>query len=378
MEMQSIIDEAKRYCEYEEQLKLSQMALDDDFDFDGIGQAKIAIVGCGGAGNNTINRLQTMGIDGAHTIAINTDKQHLDHTNADTKILIGKSLTRGLGAGGDPELGSKSAEMARKTLVKVLDDADMVFVTAGMGGGTGTGSAPVVANIAKELGAIVMGIVSTPFHVERARNIKAEEGIDNLKKACDTVIVLDNDRLLSYVPGLPIGQAFSVMDQLIANTAKGISETITQSSLINLDYADVKTVMSRGGVAVMLVAESNASNKADDVVRKAMSNPLFDVDYRGATGALVHITGGTDMSLREAEEVASALTYDLDPHADVIWGARIEDNFEGHIKVMAIMTGVQSPQIVGMGMNYQRSRQMSESTANTLTKGDKRLLDIIA
>src|SRR5665648_984329 len=244
MEMQSIIDEAKQYSEYEEQLKLSQMVLDDDFNFDGVGQARIVIVGCGGAGNNTINRLQTMGIDGAQTSAINTDKQHLDHTNADKKILIGKSLTRGLGAGGDPELGGKSAEMARKTLVSVLDGADMVFVTAGMGGGTGTGSAPVVANIAKELGAIVMGIVSTPFHVERARNIKAQEGIENLKNACDTVIVLDNDRLLSYVPGLPIGQAFSVMDQLIANTAKGISETITQSSLINLDYADVKTIMT--------------------------------------------------------------------------------------------------------------------------------------
>ncbi|MCK5661248.1 MAG: cell division protein FtsZ, partial [Methanosarcinales archaeon] len=315
---------------------------------------------------------------GAQTIAINTDKQHLDHTNADTKILIGKSLTRGLGAGGDPEMGGKSAEMARKTLVKVLDGADMVFVTAGMGGGTGTGSAPVVANIAKELGAIVMGIVSTPFHVERARNIKAEEGINNLKNACDTVIVLDNDRLLSYVPSLPIGAAFSVMDQLIANTAKGISETITQSSLINLDYADVKTIMTRGGVAVMLLAESNSSNKADDVVQKAMSNPLFDVDYRGATGALVHITGGPDMSLREAEEVASALTYDLAPHADVIWGARIEDDFEGQIKVMAIMTGVQSSQIVGMGMNYQRSHQMVETTADILVRGDKRLLDIIA
>ncbi len=379
MEMQSIIDEARQYSEYEEQLRQSQITLDDDFDMDGIGQAKIVIVGCGGAGNNTINRLQTMGIDGAQTIAINTDKQHLDNTNADTKILIGKSLTRGLGAGGDPELGGKSAEMARKTLVGVLDGADMVFVTAGMGGGTGTGSAPVVANIAKELGAIVMGIVSTPFNVERARNIKAEEGINNLKNACDTVIVLDNDRLLSYVPGLPMAQAFSVMDQLIANTAKGISETITESSLINLDYADVKTIMTRGGVAVMLLAESNSSNKAEDVVQKAMSNPLFDVDYRGATGALVHITGGPDMSLREAEEVASALTYDLDPHADVIWGARIDDDCEGQIKVMAIMTGVQSPQIVGMGMNYQRARSLNGTVpVATLARGEKRLLDIIA
>lgn len=379
MEMQSIIDEARQYSEYEEQLKQSQITLDDDFDMDNIGQARIVIVGCGGAGNNTINRLKTMGIESAQTIAINTDKQHLDNTNADTKILIGKSLTRGLGAGGDPEMGGKSAEMARKTLVSVLDGADMVFVTAGMGGGTGTGSAPVVANIAKELGAIVMGIVSTPFNVERARNIKAEEGINNLKNACDTVIVLDNDRLLSYVPGLPMAQAFSVMDQLIANTAKGISETITESSLINLDYADVKTIMTRGGVAVMLLAESNSSNKADDVVRKAMSNPLFDVDYRGATGALVHITGGPDMSLREAEEVASALTYDLDPHADVIWGARIDNDCEGQIKVMAIMTGVQSPQIVGMGMNYQRARPLNGTApAATLAMGEKRLLDIIA
>ncbi|MCK5660438.1 MAG: cell division protein FtsZ, partial [Methanosarcinales archaeon] len=187
--------------------------------------------------------------------------------------------------------------------------------------------------------------------VERSRAIKAEEGLMALQDAADTVIVLDNNKLLDFAPNLPIGQAFSVMDQLIADTTKGISETITQPSLINLDYADVRTVMSRGGVAVMIVGESNNRDRGQDVVQRALNNPLLDVDYRGATGALVHITGGPDMTLRDAEEIASSLTYDLDPHADVIWGARIRDDYEGKLKVMAIMTGVQSPQIMGRGMN---------------------------
>jgi len=349
--MQSIINDALKNAEIEKELNKpnSANAMDDDF----VGQPRIVIVGCGGAGNNTVNRIHHMGVSGAETIAINTDKQHLDMIQADKRILIGKSLTKGLGAGGYPDVGKRAAEMARPTLEAVLESADLVFITAGMGGGTGTGSAPVVASIAKEQGAIVVGMVSYPFQVEKARLIRAEEGLEALASASDSVIVLDNNRLKNFVPNLPLGQAFSVMDQLIGETVKGISETITEPSLINIDYADVRAIMSKGGVAVMLVGESKQQNKAESVVRECLSNPMLDIDYRGATGSLIHITGGTDLTLQDAEEVATSLTYELDPHADVIWGARVRGDMEGKIRVLAIMTGVKSAQILGTRQSYK-------------------------
>jgi cell division protein FtsZ len=317
------------------------------------GTPRIVIVGAGGAGNNTINRLYNIGVDGADVVAINTDKQHLKMIEADTKILVGKSLTQGLGAGGDPHMGARATEMAQGTIKEVLGEADLVFVTAGMGGGTGTGSAPIIAKIAKEQGAIVVGMVSTPFDVERARTVKAEEGLDNLRNEADSIIVLDNNRLLDYVPNLPIGKAFSVMDQIIAETVKGISETITQPSLINLDYADMSTIMNQGGVAVMLVGETSDKNKTQDVVNDAMNHPLLDVDYRGATGGLVHITGGPDLTLKEAEGIANNITERLEPSANVIWGARIQEEYKGKVRVMAIMTGVQSAQVLGPSTQRQ-------------------------
>ncbi len=345
MKVQSIVQEALKHTEKEKAYRQSISVNDDQFDI--LGQPRIMIVGCGGAGNNTINRLYNMGIEGAETVAINTDKQHLDLIRADKKILVGKTLTRGLGAGGYPEVGAKAAELARGTLEEIFKNADLVFVTAGMGGGTGTGVAPVVAEIAKDQGAIVVGMVSSPFRVERARAVKAEEGLEEFRRAADTVIVLDNNRLLEYVPNLPIDQAFSVMDQIISETVKGITETITQPSLINIDYADIRAIMGCGGVAVMLVGESKNQDKSDDVVRAALNHPLLDVDYRGATGSLVHITGGPDLSLKEAEEIAASLTYELSPSANVIWGARISPEYEGKVRVMAIMTGVQSAQVLG-------------------------------
>lgn len=341
--MQSIINEALKHAESDQNSRRSGVIGEDDF----IGQPRIVIVGCGGAGNNTINRLYHMKVRGAETIAVNTDKQHLEMIQADKRVLVGKSLTKGLGAGGFPDVGKRAAEMARTTLEGLLQDADLVFVTAGMGGGTGTGVAPVVAQIAKDQGAIVVGMVSYPFQVEKARLIRAEEGLESLSNAADSVIVLDNNRLMSFVPNLPLGQAFSVMDQLIAETVKGISETITEPSLINIDYADVRAIMSKGGVAVMLVGESKQQNKSESVVHECLNHPLLDIDYRGATGGLIHITGGSDLTLSDAEDIASTLTYELDPHADVIWGARINNDYEGKVRVMAIMTGVKSAQILG-------------------------------
>ncbi|MBN1167866.1 MAG: cell division protein FtsZ [Methanospirillaceae archaeon] len=335
--MQSIINAAVMNAEREKESKKRSSAYEDDID----GQPRIVIIGCGGAGNNTVNRLHHMGVSGAETIAINTDKQHLDMIQADKRILIGKSLTKGLGAGGYPEVGQKAAEMARPTLENLLESTDLCFITAGMGGGTGTGSAPVVAKIAKEQGAIVVGMVSYPFDVEKARLIRAEDGLDAISASADSVIVLDNNRLKNYVPNLPLAQSFSVMDQLIGETVKGITETITEPSLINIDYADVKAIMSKGGVATMLVGESKQQNKSESVVKECLSNPMLDIDYRGATGSLIHITGGSDLTLIESEEIATSLTYELDPNADVIWGARIRNDMEGKVRVMAIMTGVQ-------------------------------------
>ncbi len=357
------MQEALKYTEMEREYRNDKGDNTVGDDFEDFGLPQIKIVGCGGAGNNTINRLYNIGVDGAETIAVNTDKQHLDVIKADKKILVGKSLTRGLGAGGFPEIGKRAAELARSTLQEVLKDADLVFITAGMGGGTGTGTAPIVAQVAKEQGAIVVGMVSTPFKVESARMVKAEEGIADLRAAADTVIVLDNNRLLEMVPNLPLEQSFSVMDQLISETVKGISETITRPSLINLDFADVKAIMNAGGVAVMLVGETKSQDKSDNVVRTALNHPLLDVDYRGATGALVHITGGPDLTLREAENIAESLTYEMDSHANVIWGARIQKDYEGKVRVLAIMTGIQSPQV--MGKTGQKSAAMDDAVDYT-------------
>ncbi|MCS7118537.1 MAG: cell division protein FtsZ [Archaeoglobaceae archaeon] len=340
--MKSLVSKAQQYLEQDRVRREEKIKEVKDF----FEKPKICVVGCGGCGNNTINRLSHMELD-ATTIAINTDKQHLLMTKADKRILIGRSLTRGLGAGGYPEIGRKAAELARGVLEEILADADMVFVCAGMGGGTGTGSAPVVAEIAKRQGAIVVGFAQMPFKVERARIGKAIQGLRELKDHCDTVVVLDNNKLVEYYPNLPIDAAFSVMDQLIAETIKGLTDTITRPSLVNIDFADLKAIMGHGGVAVMLVGEAKAQDKASTVVKDCLSHPLLDVDYRGATGALVHISGGNDLTLKEAEEVIRNLTFELDDNANVIWGARISKEFEGFVRVVAIMTGIKHKDIVG-------------------------------
>jgi len=321
----------------------SKLVMDDNL----FGTPRIIIVGCGGAGGNTITRLHKLGVKGAETIAINTDKQALDLVEADHKMLIGANLTRGLGAGGFPDVAERSARESSHEIEELIKDADLVFVTAGMGGGTGTGSAPVVSEIAKKNGAIVTCMVSTPFNVERARLVKADEGLDKLRLKADSTVVLDNNRLLEFVPNLPINQAFSVMDQLIAETVKGISETITVPSLINLDFADMKTIVDSGGLSVMLWGEADVDAGVEAIVKEALNHPLLNVDYMGAHGALVHITGGPNMSLKYVQDVAKSLTQDMDCYANVILGARVLPEFEGKCRVMAIMTGVQSPNLLG-------------------------------
>ena len=276
-------------------------------------------------------------------------------------MLIGRNLTKGLGAGGFPEIGQRAARESTRELEEMLDGSNLVFVCAGMGGGTGTGSAPIVAEIAKKQGATVTAMVSTPFNVERARLIKADEGLDQLRLMADSTVVLDNNRLLEFVPNLPINQAFSVMDQMIAETVKGISETITIPSLINLDFADMKAIMNAGGLSIMLWGEANVSDGVDTVVREALNHPLLNVDYRGANGALVHVTGGSDMSLKYVQDLAKDLTKDLDCYANVILGARVVPDFECKCRVMAIMTGVESSNI--LGSNKQSDMQQYSKKA---------------
>ncbi|DAC23124.1 MAG TPA: cell division protein FtsZ [Candidatus Thalassarchaeaceae archaeon] len=318
--------------------------MDEELAGFGVPNPRILICGCGGSGNNTMNRIVHLGVEGATTVAINTDKQHLDHTRAMQKLLVGRHITRGLGAGGNPEMGRRCAEAGRDVISKIVQGADLVFITAGLGGGTGTGIAPVVAEEAKRNGALVVGIVTTPFQVERRQRMKrALEGLANLRNQADAVLVLDNNRLLHYVPNLPLDEAFSIMDQLIAEIVKGIVETITLPSLINLDFADVRTIMKNGGVTMMLYGESDRG--PEEVVHESLNHPLLDISIDGATGALIHVTGGAHMTLEQANQVCELMTNRLSSEAHVIFGARQAPEFGDTIKVMAIITGVGSERL---------------------------------
>ena len=322
-----------------------------------VGQANIKVIGTGGAGNNMVGWLYNKGVEGAEIIAVNTDKQHLDVTDADRKFLIGKECTRGLGCGGFPERGAEAAKESVQEVKEALKDADMTFVCAGMGGGTGTGAAAVVAQVAKTLGSIVIGTVTMPFKIERARVDKAEFGLQQLRQQSDTVIVIDNNRLVQIAGNLPIQQAFAVANELISTMIKGIVETIAVPSLVNLDYADVKAIMTNGGVAAIGVGSSDTNNKVDESVKGALSNPLLDISYAGATGALIHVTGGPDMTLEEISRVGELVTESLDADANVIWGARVDENMKGKMTVMTIITGVNSPWILGKVDHSQPSTQ---------------------
>ena len=317
------------------------------------GKAKIKVFGVGGCGGNTITWLYNKGIQGATVYAANTDALHLSVTKADDKLLIGKELTRGLGAGGAPQKGREAAKEAITDIKKVVTDSDMVFIIAGMGGGTGTGAAPVIAQLAKEAGAVVIGVVTMPFESEKARIDKAEFGLQELREQTDTCIVLDNNRLVDIAGQLPIEQAFAVANELVSTMIKGIVETITLPSLINLDYADVSSIMKNGGVAVIGIGESDTDNRVVEAVQQALSHPLLDVDYQGATGALIHITCGLDLKLEEFDTVGRTISENLSPDAQVIIGARIDKNFVGKVRVITIMTGVKSPYVLGKSADAQ-------------------------
>ncbi|MFH1589333.1 MAG: cell division protein FtsZ [archaeon] len=322
-----------------------------------VGQANIKVIGVGGAGNNMVNWLYKKGIQGAEIIGCNTDQQHLNIIEADRKFLLGRDVTKGLGCGGFPERGAEAAQESMQEIKDSLKKSDMVFVCAGMGGGTGTGASPIIAGVAKDAGAIVIGTVTMPFNIERARVDKAEFGLQQLRQQSDTVIVIDNNRLVQIAGNLPVQQAFAVANELIATMIKGIVETIAIPSLVNLDYADVKTIMTDGGVAAIGVGASDTNNKVEEAVKGALSNPLLDISYEGATGAIIHITGGPDMTLDDISRVGELVTESMDDDANVIWGARVSENMKGKMTVMTIITGVNSPWILGKISNKQRVAQ---------------------
>jgi cell division protein FtsZ len=308
----------------------------------------IKVVGCGGAGSNTIARCSDSGITGADLISINTDAQHLLLSPSPHKILIGRHLTRGLGAGSLPQIGEEAARESEQDIRNALTPSDMVFITCGLGGGTGTGSAPVVAQIAKEAGALTIGVVTTPFNVEGSiRADNADSGLRRLRDACDTVIVIPNDKLLEIVPNLALNAAFKVADEVLMRSIKGITEMITMPGLVNLDFADLKTVMKRGGVAMIGLGEAEGENKAVNAVSEALNSPLLEVDISGATGALVNVIGGDDMTLAEAEKVVEEVYGKIDKNARIIWGTTVDKSLRKTIRTMLVITGVKSKQILG-------------------------------
>ena len=324
-------------------------------------QARIKVIGVGGGGNNTLNRISETGVEGAKTIAINTDAQDLIETKADKKILIGKELTKGLGAGAAPKIGEESARESEKEIREALKDSDMIFITSGMGGGTGTGAAPVIAETAKKSGALVVGVVTIPFAMEGSRRYEnALIGLEKMERFVDTLIVIPNEKLLDIAPNLPLHTAFKLADEVLTNAVKGITELVTKNGLINLDFADIKAVMTDAGVAMIGLGESDSENRSEESVERALNNPLLDVELKNATGALVNVTGGNDMTLEDAKRIVAKVSETLDDDAKIIWGAQIVDDLEKVIKTMVVITGVKSDQIRGKKKVEQRNKELDD------------------
>ncbi|HRZ85706.1 MAG TPA: cell division protein FtsZ [Candidatus Paceibacterota bacterium] len=329
--------------------------------------AKIKVIGVGGGGNNTLSRIHEIGVKGGEMIAVNTDAQDLLYTNADKKILIGKELTRGMGAGSNPQIGEEAAKESEHEIKKKLEGSDMVFITCGLGGGTGTGAAPIIADIAKKSGALTIGVVTMPFTIEGSKRIEnALDGLEKMESIVDTLIVIPNDKLLEIVPDLPLQTAFKVADEILTNAVKGVAELVTKAGLVNLDFADVKTIMADGGVSLIGVGESSSERRAMEAVQKALANPLVEVDISNARGALVNIIGGPDLSLDESKQIIEEIGKSLSPEARLIWGAQISPDMEKAIRVMVIITGVRSPQILGSDIKSEKKDTIKDELSNEL------------
>jgi cell division protein FtsZ len=326
-------------------------------------EAKIKVIGIGGGGNNSLSRMREIGIKGGELIAINTDAQDLLYANADQKILIGKELTQGLGSGSNPSVGQEAAKESESEIKKKIAGADMVFITCGLGGGTGTGAGPEVARIAKKQGALTIGIITMPFSIEGRKRVEnAQEGLERMESVVDTLIVIPNDKLLGLAPDLPLQTAFKIADEILTNAVKGVTELVTTTGLVNLDFADIKAVMADGGVSLIGLGESDSENRALEAVEKAIENPLLDVDVSNASGALVNIVGGNDMSLDECKTIIETIGNKLDPNAKIIWGAKLSPDMDKTVRVLLIVTGVHSSQITGkkIPMEELQHREIEE------------------
>jgi len=339
---------------------------------------KISIVGVGGSGNNTITRLYELGVQGAELIAMNTDAQHLARTKAHKKLLLGKEITQGKGSGGNPEMGYRAAEASAHEIAETIGDVDLVFITAGMGNGTGTGAAPVVAKVIKERARhngrfrepLVVSVVTFPFKNEgKVRLEKAKAGIKALMYYSDTVIIIENDKLLKLVPKLPINAAFRFADEIIARMVKGITETIKLPSMVNIDFADVYSVMHNGGAALIGIGESDSSNRAVDAIKNALENKMLDVEYGSGDKALVHFTVGPDVSLVEINDAMNVVYEKLGEKSEIKWGARIDEDMGKVVRAMVIMTGVKSPHILGGSEALQMGSSMKDNIITTQQVG---------
>lgn len=344
-----------------------------EFEFEMESLAQIKVIGVGGGGSNAVNRMIDNGVQGVEFITVNTDAQALHYAKSEHKLQIGDKLTRGLGAGANPEVGKKAAEESRDLISNTLKGADMVFVTAGMGGGTGTGAAPVIAEIARECGALTVGVVTRPFTFEgRKRSNQAEMGIEALKEKVDTLIVIPNDRLLEIVDKkTPMLEAFREADNVLRQAVQGISDLIAVPGLINLDFADVKTIMTERGSALMGIGVANGENRAAEAARKAIMSPLLETSIDGARGVIMNITGGMNLSLYEVNEAAEIVTAASDPEVNMIFGAIIEENMKDDIKVTVIATGFEhksfsQPSPVRKATGAPAEQQDSRSTSSSL------------
>ena len=361
------IDEAIKESEKRLEEKNSNKAIVSDLDKEladiiNGSKANIFVVGAGGAGNNTISRLTEVGIKGAGTITVNTDAQDLFYSQADEKILLGRKTCGGLGAGGEPEVGEECAEESEDDLRNKLDGADMIFVTCGLGGGTGTGSAPIIAKIAKKLGALTVSVVTLPFSAEGVkRRENAEKGLEKLQAASDTVIVIPNDKLLEVAPNLPLNKAFMVSDEILGRAVKGITELITKQGLVSLDFADIRSIMKGSGMAMIGMGESDSGERALESVHEALSSPLLDIDISDATGALINITGSSDLTLQEAEKIVQIVADKLDPEANIIWGTQIDENLQNMVRTTIIVSGIKPVNIISDDDEFNANSDESDN-----------------
>lgn len=342
------IDDAIKESEKRMEKKKPEKKVSSDID-DGLvdiiegNKTKIFVVGAGGAGNNTISRLNEMGIEGATTITVNTDAQDLFYSQSSKKILLGRQTCGGLGAGGEPSIGEECAEESEDEIREELDGADMVFVTCGLGGGTGTGSAPIISKLSKKTGALTVAVATMPFSAEGIRRREnAEEGLAKLKEAADTVIVIPNDKLLEVAPNLPLNKAFMVSDEILGRAVKGITELITKQGLISLDFADIRSIMEGSGMAMIGMGESDSGDRALESVHEALSSPLLDIDVSNATGALINISASSDLTLQESEKIVQVVADKLDPEANIIWGAQIDESLGNILRTTIVVSGIQS------------------------------------